>query len=497
MSSNYYTPFVDGPSEIMNAALLNGRLGTLDAAIASLAGGLPSTPTGVAASRLHAVYALGDSLTSDGTYVARLLSRLGAGWAVRNCGISGNTTTQMLARLQTHVLNAGDGELIVVLGGINDIAADASAATIESNLQAIYTAAAAAGLTVIACTITPFKTSASWSSGRQTVLDAVNTWILNTATGVDYRIDTFEALEDGSSDTLVGAYDSGDHLHLSAAGYNELADTVYEGATWTAAGGTAGLNVSGTVSLNQPLLNTSSPTFQNLTIKDTFDMPTWKPLSDGTSALQIANAAGSGFLIFDTTNLAVGLGTTPADTTGLNIDRRDYGAGDSVGLKTIGGKADASGTNSAYGLSGYALNYALSADSICTQGIGVQGVTGCYAAAGRTATLTTGYALKAGAPQLTGDGTKAIGSAYGLIVENQGASGVTGAFGIYIAGQSGASDNYAFYSESGKHLIGSSSATIGFYGVTPIARAVLATGAGATVDNVITALQALGLVKQS
>ena len=38
---------------------------------------------------------------------------------------------------------------------------------------------------------------------------------------------------------------------------------------------------------------------------------------------------------------------------------------------------------------------------------------------------------------------------------------------------------------------------IGFYGVAPIARAVLATGAGATVDDVITALQNLGLVKQS
>ncbi len=38
---------------------------------------------------------------------------------------------------------------------------------------------------------------------------------------------------------------------------------------------------------------------------------------------------------------------------------------------------------------------------------------------------------------------------------------------------------------------------IGFYGVTPIARATLATGAGASVDDVITALQNLGLVKQS
>jgi hypothetical protein len=42
-----------------------------------------------------------------------------------------------------------------------------------------------------------------------------------------------------------------------------------------------------------------------------------------------------------------------------------------------------------------------------------------------------------------------------------------------------------------------SQALLGFYGVTAIARAVLATGAGHTVDDVITALQNLGLVKQS
>ncbi len=40
-------------------------------------------------------------------------------------------------------------------------------------------------------------------------------------------------------------------------------------------------------------------------------------------------------------------------------------------------------------------------------------------------------------------------------------------------------------------------AGVGFYGTAPIAQAVLATGAGATVDNVITALQNLGLVKQA
>lgn len=38
---------------------------------------------------------------------------------------------------------------------------------------------------------------------------------------------------------------------------------------------------------------------------------------------------------------------------------------------------------------------------------------------------------------------------------------------------------------------------VGFYGATPVARQLLATGAGATVDQVITALQALGLLRQS
>lgn len=38
---------------------------------------------------------------------------------------------------------------------------------------------------------------------------------------------------------------------------------------------------------------------------------------------------------------------------------------------------------------------------------------------------------------------------------------------------------------------------LGFFGVTPIARPLLATGASATVDNVITVLQNLGLVRQS
>lgn len=46
-------------------------------------------------------------------------------------------------------------------------------------------------------------------------------------------------------------------------------------------------------------------------------------------------------------------------------------------------------------------------------------------------------------------------------------------------------------------LGGNAAALLGFYGHAVTAQQVLATGAGATVDNVITALQALGLVKQA
>jgi len=50
---------------------------------------------------------------------------------------------------------------------------------------------------------------------------------------------------------------------------------------------------------------------------------------------------------------------------------------------------------------------------------------------------------------------------------------------------------------TGSLLLGSSGTAIGLYGVTATTRQLLATGAGATVDNVITVLQTIGLCRQS
>lgn len=174
----------------------------------------------------YAIVAMGDSLTQSGGYQARLSALLGSGWFIRNEGISGNTVAAMLARFAS-VTARGDVNYVIVWGGINDIARDVSAATIQDDLQAMFTAAQAAGVKVVSVNITPFKTSADWSAPRQAVADAVNAWLASGATGIDHRVDAFALFEDpAAADTLRASFDSGDGLHISAAAEIALADEI-------------------------------------------------------------------------------------------------------------------------------------------------------------------------------------------------------------------------------------------------------------------------------
>lgn len=183
----------------------------------------------------YTIESFGDSLTAYGQYQTTLLAAIGSGWYIRNDGIGGNTTTQMAARFAANVTARGNVQYAIIWGGINDVLSDASAVTIQNNLQTIYNAAAAANIAVIAITITPFKTHASWTAPRQTVADAVNLW-QSTAANVDYFIDAYTPLE-GSADTLAPAYDSGDHLHLSQAGFDVVAAAIDASVvTWTGTG---------------------------------------------------------------------------------------------------------------------------------------------------------------------------------------------------------------------------------------------------------------------
>jgi lysophospholipase L1-like esterase len=175
------------------------------------------------------IVCLGDSLTSgtgiatNTNYPRELILLTGDAFTAINKGTGGETTTNMLARVNADVIASNPG-YSVIMGGTNDIAVN-NATVIKSNLQAIYTAIQQAGIKVVAVTFPPHN---GISEPNQATQDAVNYWILNNATHVDYRADAYTALEDpGTPDTLLPAYNDGSNLHLSTAGYTKLAQTIY------------------------------------------------------------------------------------------------------------------------------------------------------------------------------------------------------------------------------------------------------------------------------
>lgn len=110
----------------------------------------------------------------------------------------------------------------MVLSGIPDIILNnASAASIIANLQSIYDFYSGFGERVCALTMTPWKGSSAYTSGKETTRQTVNAWILANAA---HSVNLDPLLGDGTSPpALSAAYDSGDHLHPSIAGGGVIA----------------------------------------------------------------------------------------------------------------------------------------------------------------------------------------------------------------------------------------------------------------------------------
>jgi lysophospholipase L1-like esterase len=212
----------------------------------------------IADPRAAAIVAFGDSITdgfgirpnSDQRWPDILATRLQADPATRhlamlNQGISGNRVLSegfgpsALARFERDVLGQHGVKFLILLEGINDIgmlaaggaATPAARRALLANIIAAYgrmiEGARERGIKVIGATILPFggsdyRPDAASEADRR----ALNAWI--RAPGHFDAVIDFDAVMRDPADPrrMRRAYDSGDGLHPSAAGYRAMAEAV-------------------------------------------------------------------------------------------------------------------------------------------------------------------------------------------------------------------------------------------------------------------------------
>jgi lysophospholipase L1-like esterase len=113
--------------------------------------------------------AIGDSITNGQDTTEQATNRLvgGMSWFnqacvlsrqklryLRNSGVSGETSTEMLARFKTTVVDYSP-DICFIMCGTNDNAAGITAATTLANIQSMHLMAEAAGVRTVLCTIPP------------------------------------------------------------------------------------------------------------------------------------------------------------------------------------------------------------------------------------------------------------------------------------------------------------------------------------------------------
>ena len=169
--------------------------------------------------------------------------------AVVDAGIGGNrilhdaaTNVQFgvnaLARFDRDVLAQPGVRYVIVLEGINDIghagtsAPDSetvSAEEIIAGLKQMVERAHEHGVKIFGGTLTPFAGTVFpgyYTAEKDVKRKAVNEWV-RTSKAFDGVVDFDKAIRDPSDpDRMLAAYDGGDHLHPSDAGYKAMADAI-------------------------------------------------------------------------------------------------------------------------------------------------------------------------------------------------------------------------------------------------------------------------------
>ena len=199
-------------------------------------------------SSLGSVVALGASITegyastqdANDRWTDTLASRLNAAGetvGVLNEGIAGNrlladgSGQSAINRFSRDVL-AQPGVRWVVFSDdpINDLGSTSpqpTSAQLISGLQQLISMAHQAGIKFICSTLTPYQGAYYWNSTGETAREAYDAYVRSSTSGCDGLIDQDTATHNPSAPTeYLPAYDSGDHLHPSDAGYQAIGNAV-------------------------------------------------------------------------------------------------------------------------------------------------------------------------------------------------------------------------------------------------------------------------------
>jgi lysophospholipase L1-like esterase len=133
-----------------------------------------------------------------------------------------------VTRFDSDVLNQTGVKWLIILHGVNDIGSTGGGTAVAMSLIDAYKTMAmkakAKGIKVYASPILPFGKSTY--AGGETTREMVNDWIRMPG-NVDAVVDLESAVRDMTNpDNLASAYDSGDGLHLTPAGYQKMGDAV-------------------------------------------------------------------------------------------------------------------------------------------------------------------------------------------------------------------------------------------------------------------------------
>jgi len=141
-------------------------------------------------------------------------------WQVLNRGVNGERSDEIRGRFARDAAGAAP-EVVVIIAGVNDVYQGRAAAAIERELEAMFVAARAARIAVVAGSIIPYNTATSEQNTRmREVNDWIRAYVASHEAGMVFCDTRAAVAAPGAPDRLVSSPDT---LHPSPEGYKLMA----------------------------------------------------------------------------------------------------------------------------------------------------------------------------------------------------------------------------------------------------------------------------------